>query len=275
MEFDYPRLGPGMMWDAFRQRIEQLGGRVELSTRVTSVEHDGARVLSVTLDRAGTPSRQVASDAISTIPLRHLVQTLNPPLPAGILRAAGRLKHRAFITVALIVRRAHLFPDNWIYVHDDSVKVGRIQNYKNWSPDMVPDSTQTCVGLEYFCAEGEPLWTMDDRALIDLARRELAQLGLAEAGEIVDGAVVRVPDAYPIYDHGFDDALALAMDHLASLTNLQTVGRNGMHRYNNQDHSMLAGISAAKRVLGEMADPWSVNSEPRYHEEVAVGQGSR
>jgi protoporphyrinogen oxidase len=267
-EFDYPRRGPGMMWEAFARRIESHGGRVELSCRLTSVEHEDGHVSAVVLERGGGRVRQAASHVISTIPVRALAHALQPQPPEAILRAADALKHRAFITVALMIEKAELFPDNWIYVHDGAVKVGRIQNYKNWSADMVPDPRYTGIGLEYFCEEGDAFWRTDDRDLIALAKRELATLGLVDASAVRDGVVVRVPHAYPVYHHGFEDTVALTRGYLEGLANLQTVGRNGMHRYNNQDHSMLAGIAAAKRILGEPSEPWRVNTEQGYHEEV-------
>jgi protoporphyrinogen oxidase len=178
------------------------------------------------------------------------------------------LKYRDFITVALIVKQRDVFPDNWIYVHDPSVKVGRIQNFKNWSPEMVPDESMTCLGLEYFCTEGDELWTMADDAFIDLARKEVALIGLIRPERIIDGKVVRVRKAYPVYDSGYVDALAVVRHHLRSLENLQLVGRNGTHKYNNQDHSMLTAILAVRNLFGEHHDIWGVNADDEYHEEI-------
>ena len=192
---------------------------------------------------------------------------LDPAAPSEVVEAALRLKYRDFITVAIVVDRRNVFADNWIYVHDESVKVGRIQNFKNWSPDMVPEGGQTCLGLEYFCFEGDGLWTSTDQDLVELARRELDTIGLVRPEEIVSGVVVRVPKAYPIYDTGHVEALDVVKTYLARFENLQVVGRNGMHKYNNQDHSMMTAILAVRNLFGEAHDLWAVNDDDEYHEE--------
>jgi protoporphyrinogen oxidase len=270
-EFEYPRHGPGMMWERFRREVELRGGRVELNTAVTRLEHRDGRVTSVGIRRDGQETRMPADSVLSTMPLRDLVRALDPPAPSEVRAAAERLKYRDFLTVALVVDAVDLFPDNWIYVHDPSVKLGRIQNFKNWSPDMVPDPTKTCLGLEYFCFEGDGLWTMTDEALVELGRRELATLGLADPSTVNDGTVVRVPKAYPVYDEGYEDALATVRAYLERIGNLQVAGRNGMHKYNNQDHSMVTAMLAVQNLQGDHVDVWAVNAEDEYHE--AVGQG--
>jgi protoporphyrinogen oxidase len=184
-----------------------------------------------------------------------------------VAAAADRLRYRDFLTVALILDQADVFPDNWIYVHDPGVKVGRIQNFKNWSPDMVPDPSRTCLGLEYFCFERDGLWSLSDADLVDLAAGELAALGLAGRDRVIDGVVVRVPKAYPVYDATYRDALALVRPYLARFDNLQVIGRNGLHRYNNQDHSMLTAIMAVENMFGASHDVWTVNADAEYHEE--------
>ncbi len=189
------------------------------------------------------------------------------------MEAANRLKYRDFLTVALVVDVPALFPDNWIYVHDEAVKVGRIQNFKNWSPDMVPAASQTCLGLEYFCFENDGLWSLSDADLVALGTREIAHLGLADPRQIVDGAVVRVRKAYPVYDDGFVDALAIVRDYVSRFENLQLVGRNGMHKYNNQDHSMLTAILAVRNLFGASHDLWSLNSDDDYQEGSAGERG--
>jgi hypothetical protein len=205
---------------------------------------------------------------ISSMPVTEFVRRLEPPA-AAVADAAARLRYRDFLTVICIVDKPQLFPDNWIYVHDPRVKVGRIQNFKNWSPDMVPDCAKTSLGLEYFCTEGDALWTMRDEELIQLATFELERIGLCRAPDVEDGCVVRVPKAYPIYGPDFRDALAVVREFVDSLENFRTIGRNGLHRYNNQDHAMLTGILAARSmVLGEPHDLWSVNTDKEYHEEV-------
>jgi protoporphyrinogen oxidase len=206
------------------------------------------------------------------MPLRHLIAALDPPPPAPVTQAAGQLKYRDFLTVALILDRADVFPDNWIYVHDESVRVGRIQNFKNWSPEMVPNDSQTCLGLEYFCFEGDGLWSLSDRELVALGTRELEAVGLASGDLVVDGAVVRMPKAYPVYDEGYEDALAIVRDYLEGFDNLQVIGRNGMHKYNNQDHSMLTAILAVRNLCGEQFDIWAVNADDEYHEEQRGGE---
>jgi protoporphyrinogen oxidase len=180
------------------------------------------------------------------------------------------LNYRDFITVALIIDAPSLFPDNWIYVHDPRVKLGRIQNFKNWSPDMVPDQSKTCLGLEYFCFEGDGLWTMSNEDLVRLGSREIEEIGLLGGGKVIDGTVVRMPKAYPVYDDGFMDALAVVRDYLTRFTNLQVAGRNGMHKYNNQDHSMVTALLAAQNLLGDHHDVWAVNADDEYHEESQV-----
>jgi protoporphyrinogen oxidase len=185
------------------------------------------------------------------------------------LRAAGeRLRYRDFLTVALVVKGANLFPDNWIYVHDPGVMVGRIQNYSNWSPEMVPDASTSCLGMEYFCFEGDRLWQSSDEELLALARNEIGKLGLIDPADVIDGAVVRAPKAYPVYDDNYQHSLGEVRRFLEQLPNLQLVGRNGMHRYNNQDHSMLTGMLAARNILGfGKFDLWQVNADTDYHED--------
>jgi protoporphyrinogen oxidase len=267
-EFEYPRLGPGMMWTAFAERIEQLGGSVLLNARVRELHHDGADVHAVTIEQNGRCTTQPVRDVISTMALTDLVATLRPAAPQHVQASTGGLKYRDFITVAVVVDQPDVFPDNWIYIHEPAVKVGRIQNFKNWSPDMVPDQSKTCLGLEYFCTIGDGLWSLSDDQLVALAKHELAAIGLADPSAIVDGAVVRVPKAYPVYDEAYERAVAGVRDHLATFGNLQTIGRNGTHTYNNQDHSMVMGMLAVRNLLGEQHDLWALGSEDEYLEEV-------
>lgn len=268
--FEYPRLGPGMMWEAFRRAVETQGGRVMLSAPVVQLQHDGqGRVLAVEYEPPGGGVCVEVAGVVSTMPLRELVRALDPAPPDEVRAAADSLKYRDFLTVALVLDVAETFPDNWIYVHDPSVKLGRIQNFKNWSPDMVPDPAKTCLGLEYFCFEGDELWRMRDEELIALGTRELATIGLVDPGRVVDGTVVRMPKAYPVYDAGYLDALDVLRRYCSSFTNLALAGRNGLHKYNNQDHAMVTGLLAAARLLGRRADPWLVNVEEDYLEEGA------
>jgi protoporphyrinogen oxidase len=226
-------------------------------------------------DAKGDTSEIEADQYINSMPITHLVRRLDPPAPPEVRAAAEGLSYRDFLIVALVVDREEMFPDNWIYIHSPEVQVGRIQNFKNWSPHMVPDPTTTCVGMEYFCTKGDGLWTMDRETLIDLATRELAATGLANTADVIDGTVIRQPMAYPVYDGTYKGHLAVIRAFLDGIENLQTTGRAGMHRYNNQDHSMLTAMLAAKNVLGESHNHWDVNVERSYHEDFTVQEAAR
>jgi protoporphyrinogen oxidase len=268
-EFDYPRLGPGMMWEAVAAEVEEKGGSVRLERDVVRIERTGRRIDGVVVSAEGTEETLRGSDFISSMPVSELVLKLSPPAPPDVVEAAHRLGYRDFLTVCLIVKKQDLFPDNWIYVHSSDVRVGRIQNFANWSPDMVPDPTRSSLGLEYFCTEGDELWNTPDAELLALAGRELEVVGLATRAEIQDGCVFRVPKAYPIYDATYRDHMAKVRGFVDGLENLQTIGRNGLHRYNNQDHAMLTGMLAVRNlILQERHDLWEVNTEAEYHEEV-------
>jgi protoporphyrinogen oxidase len=267
-EFEYPRLGPGMMWEAFAARIEALGGSVLLNARVIALAGDGGSIQRVAIEREGTGVCQPAAAVISTMALSTLVESLGPTVPHDVKEAARGLAYRDFIMVALIVDHPHLFPDNWIYVHDPAVKVGRIQNFKNWSAEMVPDPSKTCLGLEYFCTEGDGLWALSDDRLVALAKAELGTIGLADPRLVVDATVVRVPKAYPVYDEHYADALQIVRRYAGTFRNLQTIGRNGTHTYNNQDHSMVMAMLAVRNLFGETHDLWAVDSQDDYLEEL-------
>ena len=223
-------------------------------------------MLHATVRHGGAEERVEGRDFINSMPLPHLIERLDPPPPPEVRRAAAGLAYRDFLIVALVLDRPHLFPDNWIYVHSPEVRVGRIQNFKNWSPAMVPDARRTCIGMEYFCNRGEALWQEPDEALVQMAAAELAHIGLADAGCVRDGAVIRQPMAYPVYDAHYREHLAVIRRYLEGFENLQTVGRAGMHRYNNQDHSMLTAMLAVRNLFGEAHDLWAVNVERSYHE---------
>jgi len=269
-EFEYPRLGPGMMWEAFQEDILRHGGDVRLNAEVTRLKHSGGVVTSIEYRHEGRTHEVPTASVLSTMPLRELVHKLDPPAPEAVAAAAARLRYRDFITVALIVDKPDLFPDNWIYVHDPGVKLGRIQNFKNWSPEMVPDPAMSCLGLEYFCFEGDGLWTMADEDLVRLGTREVEHIGLLRGGRVVDGTVVRMPKAYPIYDEGYAEAVEEVRRYLQTFSNLQVAGRNGMHKYNNQDHSMVTAMLAAGNLEGRQRDTWAVNQDDEYHEEGAM-----
>lgn len=266
-EFEYPRLGPGQCWDACASRIRAQGGSVELRARVVGVRHDGSRITGIDIERQGRVTAEPVDVLVSTMPLRALIEGMTPAPAEPVLKAARSLSYRDFLTVAVIVDQAEVFPDNWIYVHDANVRVGRIQNFKNWSPDMVPSPAQTCLGLEYFCFEGDGLWAMADNELVALAIAELATLGLVEKSKVRDGTVVRMPKAYPIYDEPYQEALPVLRDFVGRFANLQLAGRNGLHKYNNQDHAMVTGLLAAEALCGGDVDPWTVNVEDDYLEE--------
>jgi protoporphyrinogen oxidase len=267
--FDYPRLGPGMMWEALCARVQAHEGRVLLNSDVVRINRERDRILSVTILRDGREETFSGTDFISSMPITELIRKLEPPAPPDVLRSAGKLTYRDFLTVCLIVNQRNLFPDNWIYVHDPAVKVGRIQNFKNWSPDMVPDPDKSSLGLEYFCTQGDEIWTTSDAELIALAKREVEQIGLVSAADVEDGCVVRVEKAYPVYDTDYADYLAQVRNYVSGLQNLQTIGRNGLHRYNNQDHAVLTGMYAVANLFdGNQRDLWSINTDQEYHEEI-------
>jgi len=264
-EFHYPRFGPGQMWETMTREIERMGGEVRTETEVEQLNAaaDG-RIVSV---EAGGETIE-AGQVISSLPLRATVDITRPLPPAEVREAARGLRYRDFLTVALVLDGDDLFPDNWIYIHEPGVRVGRIQNYRSWSPWMVPDQSKACVGLEYFCFEGDDLWTMSDDELVELASRELEQLGLASRSKVERGYAVRVPKAYPMYDKDYEDRVAAIRSWLDTLGNLQQVGRNGLHRYNNSDHSMLTAMRAVDNLVsGANHDLWAVNAESVYHEE--------
>jgi protoporphyrinogen oxidase len=268
-EFDYPRLGPGMMWQAVAAEIEGKGGTVRLNNEVIRIHRTDTRIDGVVVAGDGGQDLIEGTQFISSMPISEFILKLSPPAPAEVRDAARQLTYRDFLTVCLIVKRRDLFPDNWIYVHSPHVKVGRIQNFANWSPDMVPDPSKGSLGLEYFCKEGDALWNTRDAELIELGARELETIGLARRDEIEDGCVFRVPKAYPVYDASYRDCMARIRQLVDGFENFQTVGRNGLHRYNNQDHAMLTGILAVRNlVLGERHDLWDVNTEAEYHEEI-------
>ena len=273
-EFDYPRLGPGMMWNAVKQEIERRSGSVHLRSDVLRIHRTGNRIDSLVVRCDGEERTVAATDFISSMPITEFIKKLEPPPPPEVLEAASRLTYRDFLTVCLVVNRPDPFPDNWIYIHSPDVKVGRIQNFKSWSPEMVPDPAKSSLGLEYFCTEGDEVWTMSDVDLIALGKREVERIGLARQGDVEDGCVVRVDKAYPVYDSDYREHLERLRSYVDRFKNFQTIGRNGLHRYNNQDHAMLTGMMAVRNaVLAEKNDLWSVNTDQEYHEEIRAEIG--
>jgi protoporphyrinogen oxidase len=270
--FEYPRKGPGMMWDAAAAKVKAQGGDILMGHRLEKMSWDAKQGLWTIVVEGPEGARMfTANHVISSAPMRELMTSITPR-PASAADAE-KLRYRDFITVALVVDKPDLFPDNWIYIHDPKVRVGRVQNFRSWSPEMVPDEQLSCLGLEYFCFEGDGLWNMPDAELIALAKRELAQIGLAAEVEVKDGCVVRQKKAYPVYDDAYRahvDAIRADID--AHYPTLHLVGRNGMHKYNNQDHAMMTAMLTVRNILAgeQLYDVWDVNEDAEYHE---AGQG--
>ncbi len=266
-EFRYPRLGPGQMWEAFAARNEEAGIGIHLNQRCVSLKHSDGRVRSVVMRQNGDVVEHAVDSVISSIPLSELVLNLDPPAPPAVQSAARELRYRDLVLVALMTTEKEPFPDNWIYLHDPETRAGRVQNYGAWSEDMVKPGT-TCLGVEYFCFQGDDIWEMSDEQAVELATQELARIGLIDPSKVVDGVKVLVPRAYPVYDSRFEGAVETLREYVEGFDNLQTCGRNGLHRYNNQDHSMWTAMLAALNVVdGAKHDVWSVNTEAEYLEE--------
>jgi len=268
-EFEYPRYGPGMMWERCTELVEAQGSEVRLSHPVGRILHAGGLAFEVEADGPDGPVRLPASHVVSSMPLPHLIQAMDPPVSDEIRAAAEGLGFRDFLTVALVVPREDGFEDNWIYIHAPDVRVGRVQNFGQWSPHLVKDG-RTCLGLEYFVTEGDDLWTADDADLVVLGTTEMGHLGLLDPDRVEAGHVVRMPKAYPMYDAHYQANVEILRGWLATnARNVYPVGRNGMHRYNNQDHSMLTAMLTVENVLGSgNHDVWQVNVEEDYHEEI-------
>ena len=267
--FDYPELGPGMMWETVKQIVERDGSELQLNTGVEKIFWSKGRVDALEVMVDGKLERIEGTHFISTMPIRELIQKFDPPVPDTVLKAAEALNYRDFLTVALIIKQPELFPDNWIYIHDPSVKVGRVQNFRSWSPEMVPDPDKACYGLEYFCFEHDGLWDSSDADLIELAKKELMQIGLAQEGDVMDGCVVRQKKAYPVYDDDYAKHVATVRNEIEErYPNLHLVGRNGMHKYNNQDHAMMTAMLCVENILADtkLYDLWQVNGDAEYHE---------
>ena len=267
-EFRYPKYGPGMMWERATELVTAGGSKVIFDAKVTAVHHDDGRAVAVTAETNGAPSRYEATHVISSMPFRDLIRAMDPPAPPEVLAAAEGLSYRDFLTVALVVPEEAGFPDNWIYVHSPEVKLGRIQNFGSWSPYLVKEG-RTCLGLEYFVFEGDEVWSMADDDLVELGKQELTKIGLLADPSLVEaGYVVRMPKAYPMYDETYKQNIEVMRRWLeANAPNVYPVGRNGMHKYNNQDHSMYTAMLSVENILGADHDIWTVNVEAAYHEE--------
>ncbi len=269
--FRYPRKGPGMMWEVCARKTTAMGGKIEMGCKVVGCEYNAdSETWTVSFrDRAGNVQTLEAEHVISSAPMRQLANGIRPPVSENARRAANSLKYRDFLTVMLILKNRDAFDDNWIYIHDPSVKVGRVQNFRSWSPEMVPDADKACYGLEYFCFENDGLWNSTDEELIELAKQELLKIGLAREGDVLDGCVVRQKKAYPVYDDDYATHVATIRKELESrYPNLHLVGRNGMHKYNNQDHAMMTAMLCVENILADsrLYDLWEVNQDAEYHE---------
>lgn len=264
--FDYPIYGPGMLWESAKNKIDSLGGQIFMGSKVTKVQLKDKTVKYCEINN--DEKQYLANNFISTLPIKELINIIEPTPPSVVIEAANQLKYRDFLTVVLILNEESVFPDNWIYIHEPNVRLGRIQNFKNWSSEMVPQSSRTSLGLEYFCNEGDELWEKKDEELISFGLKEVVQIGITKTASFLDGTVVRMPKAYPVYDENYKKNVLVIRNWLTSnVKNLQLVGRNGMHMYNNQDHSMLSAYYAARNLLGETWDPWLVNADAEYHED--------
>ncbi len=267
--FRYPRKGPGMLWEACADKIRARGGQIRMGHKLARLRRDEASGVwtMVASDSSGAERTFSARHVISSAPIIDVMGALTPA-PASLPSARG-LKYRDFLTVALIARTSRDFPDNWVYIHDPAVRVGRVQNFRSWSPELVPHEGMTCLGLEYFCFEDDALWTAPDSELIALATREIDVIGLIRADEVVDGCVVRQPKAYPVYDEFYRENVEAIRAELASrYPDLRLVGRNGMHKYNNQDHAMMTAMLTVRNILAgqDIYDVWDVNEDAEYHE---------
>jgi protoporphyrinogen oxidase len=275
-EFQYPKYGPGMMWERCRDLVETKGCRVIMNARVVGVHHEYGRAACVVAEAIdGTRTEFACDHVISSMPISQLLKAMDPPAAASALQAASDLRYRDFLTVALVVPEKYSFPDNWIYVHSRDVQVGRIQNFGSWSPYMVKEG-RTCLGLEFFVFEGDEMWNKPDDELIEQGKQELNVLGLVDPTKVEAGYVVRMPKAYPFYDENYKANVARIVEWLEDCAaNVHPVGRNGMHRYNNQDHSMYTAMLTAEDIAtGTHHDVWGVNVEEEYHEESSADDGA-
>lgn len=276
--FRYPRLGPGQMWERARDRVVEMGGSVRMGSTITEISQhaETGQWVAIVTDQKGKQTKITADHLVSSAAVNDLVKILGADTDPVIAKASAGLKYRDFLIIGLIANATEQFSDNWIYIHDPKVQVGRIQNFKSWSPEMVPDPKTACYGMEYFCFENDGLWSMQDADLIALAKSEIAKLGLVSANAIIDGSVVRQPKAYPVYDDAYQFNVDTIREGLElRFKNLHLAGRNGMHKYNNQDHAMMTGLLTARNIIagGQKFDVWDVNQDAEYHEGGNAGAG--
>lgn len=280
--FLYPKFGPGQMWEEVARQIKDSGGEIYLNHRVVGISHEKGRVAAVVVEDARTGLRKTIEGDFffSTMPIKDLVNGMGKSVPGDIKNIANRLAYRDFITVGLLLNRLRMknefdirtingiIPDTWIYVQERDVKLGRLQIFNNWSPYMVADENKVWIGLEYFCNEGDDLWNLPDNKFLAFAKSELAKIGFANEEDVLDGVVLRVPKAYPAY-FGSYDHIHSVRNYLDAFKNLFLIGRNGMHRYNNQDHSMLSAMIAVENIINGVKTKeniWNVNAEEEYLE---------
>ncbi|MDZ4875675.1 MAG: hypothetical protein CLLPBCKN_005095 [Chroococcidiopsis cubana SAG 39.79] len=271
--FEFPRLGSGQLYEKIGEYLRQHNQSVLLNTEVVQVHHDNSQVTQITLRnrQTGEESTVNCGGVISSVPISLLVQQMNPTAPSEAIAAAKSLKFRNTILVYLIVEGNNLFPDNWLYINEPSVQLGRVTNFANWSPEMLPNQHQTPLCCEYWCNYDEPMWQQPEAELLERAERELRKIGLLHQEKVSGGFVVRLPRTYPIYAGNYQQALSDIQSYLQPFSNLQLVGRYGAFKYNNQDHSLLMGILAAENVLSPgKHNLWSVNSDSEYQEEASA-----
>lgn len=268
-EFLYPKKGPGEFYARLEKSLVDLGTQFLLEKKVVKVNHENEKVTSIVVkNKSGSAEQEIPVDYLfSSMPLTDFLQSLNPPAPGNVRLAASRLRFRSFLVVNVILDCEALFPDQWIYVHSPDVKLGRIQNYKNWSPFMTDNPKRTSLGLEYFCTEGDELWEMNDVDLIDFAIEELEKIGIVSRKHLINGFVVRRNNVYPVYSLDYQESLDVIQEYLSRFKNLQTMGRAGLFRYDNSDHAMLSGIGAAKNYMNKTAyNLWSQGPQQEYLE---------
>jgi protoporphyrinogen oxidase len=271
--FRYPKKGPGMMWQRCAEKSRAMGVNILMNKDVSEIQYAQKKW---TIKASDGEQVHGFDYVLSTAPVKELMANTSPCLPEPAYSASQKLTYRDFLIVVLICRDEDAFTDNWIYIHDPDVKVGRIQNFKSWSPYMVPDPSMACYGMEYFCFAGDGLWTSSDEALIALGKKEIQQIGLVKQINVLDGYVVRQSKAYPVYDLDYKENVQKVKEALKNYPGLYLLGRNGMHKYNNQDHSMMTAMLATKNILAgaEIYDVWNVNDDAEYHESGARGEMS-
>jgi protoporphyrinogen oxidase len=270
-EFNYPKYGPGQLWEKVSQEIKNNNGKIFLGHKVVKINHAKGKIISVEAQNENKRVVIKTEQVLSTMPLKELILSLSPKPPEEVLEAARNLKFRDFITVALMIDKKEISPDNWIYTHDEGIKAIRVQLFKNWSPFMVPDENKSCIGFEYVCKEGDSLWKLSDKELIELAKKELNELNFAKSSEVFDAKVVRLKNVYPIYLIDYKKNVKIIKDYLRKNfidNSLNPLGRGGLHRYNNMDHSMVTSFLTVENILkNKHNDPWGVNEDAEYHEE--------